>query len=357
MYVLGAILALGLLIIVHEAGHFFVGRWCGMRIERFSIGFGPALVKWRSKKGTLFQLAPVPFGGFVEIKGMNIAEEVDPDDAQAYPNRPVWQRIATIFAGPGTNYLTAIVLAFGLYTCAGVAEIPPRFKIATVDASYPAAGVLKPGDEILAINGQPAWRRGPADETTNIGNLTNEAKGQPITITVKRDGAPLEVVVGTKFDDNQDVQRWRMGIGFDGTPNRVKLGVGTALKEAIAYPFRQTKEIVAGLYGGIKALIQGKKSGLQASGPVGIGQAFTQAFEAGFVVVLELLMMLNVYLGLFNLLPLPALDGGRLAFLGYELVTRRRANPRIETMVHMVGILFLMVVMVLVTWKDVARLF
>ena len=95
MYVLGAILALGLLIIVHEAGHFFVGRWCGMRIERFSIGFGPGLVKWRSKKGTLFQLAPVPFGGFVEIKGMNIAEDVDPDDKQAYPNRPVWQRIAT----------------------------------------------------------------------------------------------------------------------------------------------------------------------------------------------------------------------------------------------------------------------
>ena len=86
MNYLGPILALGVLIIVHEAGHFFVARWCGMRVERFSIGFGPAIAKWRSKRGSLFQLAPIPFGGFVEIKGMNIAEDVDPDDKEAYPN-------------------------------------------------------------------------------------------------------------------------------------------------------------------------------------------------------------------------------------------------------------------------------
>src|SRR5258705_4897125 len=94
----GAIFGLGLLIVVHEAGHFVVARLCGMRVERFSIGFGPGILKWRSKKGTVFQIAPVPFGGFVEIKGMNIAEDVDPDDKFAYPNRPVLQRIATIFA-------------------------------------------------------------------------------------------------------------------------------------------------------------------------------------------------------------------------------------------------------------------
>lgn len=354
MYVLGAILALGLLIIVHEAGHFFVGRWCGMRIERFSIGFGPGLLKWKSKKGTLFQLAPIPFGGFVEIKGMNIAEDVDPDDKEAYPNRPVWQRIATIFAGPGTNYLTAVVLAFGLYTCAGARDIAPRYKVGTVDKSYPAAEVLRRGDEILAVDGKEIWWHGPDGQFTNLAEVTDAAKGKPLALTILRDGKRMDVSVGTKFDDTKDIKRWRMGIAFDG---RTKLGVGTAAVEAVKYPFRQTAAIATGIYGGLRAAFQGKKSGLQASGPIGIGQAFTEAFEAGFIVVLELLMLLNVYLGLFNLLPLPALDGGRLAFLGYELVTRRRANPRIETMVHMVGILFLMVVMVLVTWKDVARLF
>src|SRR5580765_4366077 len=116
-----AILALGFLIVVHEGGHYFVARWCKMRIERFSIGFGPGILKRKSKKtGTTFQLAPIPFGGFVEIRGMNIAEDVDPDDKYAYPNRPVWQRFVTIFAGPATNYLSAIVIAFLLYTCHGM---------------------------------------------------------------------------------------------------------------------------------------------------------------------------------------------------------------------------------------------
>src|ERR1700689_1168278 len=120
MYYVFAILSLGFLIIVHEGGHYFIARRCGMRIERFSIGFGPGILKHASKKtGTIFQLAPIPFGGFVEIRGMNIAEDVDPDDRFAYPNRPAWQRFATIFAGPATNYVSAIALALALYTCHG----------------------------------------------------------------------------------------------------------------------------------------------------------------------------------------------------------------------------------------------
>src|SRR6476646_62852 len=110
-------MALAFLIVVHEGGHYFVARWFGMRVDRFSIGFGPGIFKKTDKRGTLFQVAPLPFGGFVEIKGMNI-----PEDVAAYPNKPAWQRFLTIFAGPATNYLSAIVLAFGLYTCHGVAS-------------------------------------------------------------------------------------------------------------------------------------------------------------------------------------------------------------------------------------------
>ncbi len=359
MYVLGAILALGLLIIVHEAGHFFVGRWCGMRIERFSLGFGPGLLRWRSKKGTLFQVAPVPFGGFVEIKGMNIAEDVDPDDKEAYPNRPVWQRIATIFAGPGTNYLAAVVLAFGLYTCAGIPGWSPRYEVAAVDPKAPAAGILQPGDVITKVNDQELWLSGPKASAKTLGEYTNEAKGTPMTLTIERRGQVQIVVVPTKEVEvknakGETTKIWRMGIALE---TRGEVGVGTAAKQAVLYPWLQTKQYVGGLYGGIKAAIQGEDSGLSAAGPIGIGSEFKKAFELGIVDVIELLMLLNVVLAIMNLLPLPALDGGRLAFLGYELVTRRRANPRIETMVHMVGILVLMVVMVLVTWKDVARLF
>src|SRR4029077_20652160 len=146
LYKLLALLSLGFLIVVHEGGHYFVARWCGMRIERFSIGFGPGLLKRTSKKtGTTFQLAPIPFGGFVEIRGMNIAEDVDPDDHQAYPNRPVWQRFLTIFAGPATNYLSAIVLAFGLYTCHGMDSTQRYYAVEDVLPDYDAAGKLQAG--------------------------------------------------------------------------------------------------------------------------------------------------------------------------------------------------------------------
>ena len=110
-----AILALGFLIVVHEAGHYVVARWCKMRVERFSVGFGPGILKHKGKHGTVFQLAPLPFGGFVEIRGMNIAEEVDPEDLQAYPNRPAWQRFLTILAGPATNYIFAAVVMMGSF--------------------------------------------------------------------------------------------------------------------------------------------------------------------------------------------------------------------------------------------------
>src|SRR5512138_392753 len=138
-----AILALGFLIVVHEAGHYVVARWCKMRVERFSVGFGPGILKRKAKSGTIFQLAPIPFGGFVEIRGMNIAEEIDPDDKHAYPNRPAWQRFVTIFAGPATNYLSAIVLCFALYTCHGHNSSWAWHEVASVKEGFDAQGKLQ----------------------------------------------------------------------------------------------------------------------------------------------------------------------------------------------------------------------
>jgi regulator of sigma E protease len=136
------VMGIAFLIIVHECGHYFVARWCGMYVERFSIGFGPAIPGFKkvTKSGTTFQLAPLPFGGFVEIRGMNILEEVEPEDQTSYPNRPAWQRFLTIFAGPATNYLAAIVLAFGFYTCDGV----PKYYsgVEKVMDGYDAVGKL-----------------------------------------------------------------------------------------------------------------------------------------------------------------------------------------------------------------------
>jgi len=411
MYPVLAILSLAFLIVVHEGGHYFVARWCGMRIDRFSIGFGPGIFKRVSKKtGTIFQLAPIPFGGFVEIRGMNIAEEVDPDDRFAYPNRPAWQRFITIFAGPATNYLSAIVVAFLLYNCHGVRSDYRFFGVANVSGDGAAVGKLEVGDRILKIDGVPIMAAGEylaADGTKYKADSHDTLRGRvntdkPVTITISRDGQQREFVMTPRFARDplgglgtEDVPfvacpGWSEGalvamdpyisrslfdcrptfVGLDGKkhvyqkPFRVMgiqpsldadfihVGLFQSTKQAIEFPVLQTQAIGSGLY----EIIAGREKA-DPGGPKRIFDEFSKAWKIGWRSGIELLMMLSVYLGLFNLFPLPALDGGRLVFLGYEMVTRRRANPRIEAMVHMGGIMVLGVVMILVTLRDCGVLF
>jgi len=344
-----AILALSFLIVVHEGGHLIVARWCGMRVERFSIGFGPAIpgLNFRSKKsGTLYQIAPIPFGGFVEIKGMNIAEEVDPEDRFAYPNRPVWQRFLTIFAGPATNYLAAVVLAMLLYTCHGVNGDTLYVGVDDVMPGYDAMGKLEPGDRITQVDHEPLLAT-DANERSLTGRVTAK-HGAPILLTVVRDGKQLEVSITPRADkDEAGKEIYLLGIRKTVQADTVKIGIFDAAGRALYYPVAQTKFIAGNLYD----IATGAQKA-DPGGPKRILDEFSKHFKAGMVRGIELLMMLSVYLGLFNLLPLPALDGGRLVFLLYEMVTRRRANPKIEAMVHMGGIMVFAVLMILVTLHD-----
>jgi regulator of sigma E protease len=355
--ILGAILAIGLLIVVHEAGHYFVARWCNMRVDRFSIGFGPPVLSWKRGE-TDFTIGPVPFGGFVQINGMTVVDEVDPDDERQYPNRPVWQRFATIFAGPGMNYVTAIVAAFILYIAAGAPTGTSWYVVGGTVDGFPAAGLVEPGDKIVKINGNPYYYAYEGKAQKTIQEYVQESKGEPMMITVERDGSEVEIPIAAKknpkFGTDPDQSEYLLGITFQRMldTERAHIGFGAAVTNAISYPIRQTKVIGKGLYD----VVTGKQKG-ELSGPVGIATMAKKQFDIGWIRALEFLMLLNVYIGLFNLLPLPALDGGRLVFLGYEMATRRRANPKVEATVHMVGIMALLLIMVLVTYKDIARLF
>jgi regulator of sigma E protease len=354
MYWVVALLALSFLIVVHEAGHYFVALWCKMRINRFSIGFGPGIFKRQSKKtGTIFQIAPLPFGGFVEIDGMNIVEEVDPADKFAYPNRPAWQRFATILAGPATNFLSAFILAFVLFQFWGVRSVERWHAVGAMKEGYDATDKFKPEDRILAINGNPVLAV-DADHTFHeLRAIINaNTKGEALIVTVRRGDELLNISALPKLEKDEDGKPlYRLGIAPYQQSERVKAGVLSSMKHALIYPFEQSAVIV----GSIVKIIRGKEKADVGSG-VRIVEEFKKAFSVGFEFGLELLMGLSVYLALFNLFPLPALDGGRLVFLGYELITRRRANPRIEATVHMVGVMLLVVVVILVTFKDCRRL-
>jgi regulator of sigma E protease len=371
-----AIVGLGFLIVVHEAGHYAVARWCKMAVDRFSIGFGPGLLKRTTKSGTTFQLAPIPFGGFVEIRGMNIAEEVDPEDRFAYPNRPVWQRFLTIFAGPATNYLAAIVLALGLYTCHGQ-DLPEWYGVHSVIDGYDAKGKLEAGDRVLAINDVPLRYGGASGLTTRV-NATN---GGPLRFLVLRKGAEQTVTITPRLDYQatpitrrhldeltknvpslrpfaEAILRsmpepvWRIGVRWEAHERVRDVGVLEAIELSLRYPVEQTKLLGLNLYD----IVSGGEDP-DAGGPIRIVEEIYKAFKVSLVYGIKLMMMLSVTLGLFNLLPIPALDGGRLVFLVYEMVTRRRPNPKVEMIVHMVGIMALLVLMLLVTYKDIRRFF
>jgi regulator of sigma E protease len=331
-----AIVGLGLLIVLHEGGHFIVARLCGMRVERFSIGFGPTLLGFK-RGGTTFQIAPIPLGGFVQITGMNPNEEFDDKDPMVYPNRPRWMRLATIVAGPAANYLTAFVLMLIVLLHFGMPS--KTQKIIEPMAGRPAAMAgLKAGDVLVEANGQPVNADHP------ISDVIQAAQGAPVGIKVLRNGQPATFVV----TPDKKASVYQVGIQIGAIDERTPVGVGAAVKEAVVYPYYASIGILGNLFDMVRGRVHG-----DLSGPIGITKQIAKAADRGVVDFLGILIVLSVYLGLFNLLPIPGLDGARALFLAIESIMRKRINPRIETAVHTAGVVLLLGVLVVVSFKDI----
>lgn len=344
MSVLFAIVGLGALIVVHELGHMLVARGLGMRVEKFSVGFGPALLRWRGKR-TVYQLAAVPLGGFVHIAGMNPHEPLPEGDPGSYANKSPGARFATILAGPLTNYLFAIVIMLGVLLAWGVPKTSDVVGgVADVAGGSPAAkGGLRPGDVIVTIDGtEPRTNR-------HVTELIQEAGGKPQTYVVRRGEETHTLQVAA----TRSGEVYRIGITFDQRLEFADVGPGRAVLLALAYPFIKSAEVI----GNLGLVFSGKVGVDQMGGPLEIVRQLKMSFEDSLVMALIFLAMLNVFLGLFNLFPIPALDGGRLIFLLYTLVTRRPVNQRIENAVHTVGFLLLLGLIALITLKDATRIF
>jgi regulator of sigma E protease len=254
-----------------------------------------------------------------------------------YPNRPRWMRMATILAGPAANYLTAFVLTLFVLLAFGMPS--KTQKVLEPVAGRPAAVAgMKAGDVLVEANGQPV------DADHPITEIILTSQGKPVAIKVLRDGKPMVFQVAA--DNKSGV--YQVGIQIGAIDARTPIGVGSALKESVVYPYYASVGILQSLWGMVRGRIHG-----DLSGPIGITKQIAKAASRGPVDFLGILILLSVYLGLFNLLPVPALDGGRAVFLAIESVMRKQVNPRIEAAVHTAGFVLLLGVLVVVSFKDI----
>lgn len=346
--VIFAILGISLLVIVHEAGHYLAARAFGMRVLRFSIGLGPPLWKHKPKDSpTTFQVCAIPLLAYVQIDGMNPAEKIDPNDPELYANKGVFGRIVTIFAGPFANYLAASVLIFAVAQTGGIPYQYLTNRIAGSMKGMPAQlAKLRPGDVVVEVDGRPV---------TNGEELIEANRGrggEQTRYVIERGGERLEILLSPEIQDVGDgEERPLIGIQLEAERRWRVVSLREAAEKAVTLPFALS---VANLEG-IAQLIRQRNTD-DVKSVVAMGKILADSLKDAPKTYLWILIQLSIALGLFNLLPFPALDGGRLTFLGYEVVTRRRPNEKVEAAIHTVGLLFLLGVIALVMARDVMQL-
>lgn len=349
LYVLLAILLLGILIMVHEFGHFAVARLCGIAVKEFSLGFGPVIWQHKSKKSdTTFSIRPIPMGGYCMFYGDT---DDDPngstkDDPRNYNKAPVWKRMLSVLAGPGMNFVLAFVVSIALMGVYGAVATTP--VVQEVEAGMPAAEAgLQAGDIFVRVN-QTEVENGTVQDVSNA--IGADASSAPVEITVLRDGQEQTFTVTPQYDS--ELERYRVGVTI--AQGYEKMPASSILPSAWSLCKQASVAIVESL-GKLFTTGEGLND---AAGPVGVVSLVAQQTQqGGLEIYLYLLVIISINLGLMNLIPIPGLDGSRLIFMLIEDIRRKPVNQKIEAGVHLCGYVLLFGLMIFFTFKDVLRLF
>lgn len=338
---LATIVILGLLIFIHELGHFSVAKWVGIKVHEFSIGFGPKVFGFSGKE-TNYNMRLVPLGGFVRMAGMD-PEEEEEDPERGFNKKPVLHRIAVIFAGAFMNFVLAIFLMALGYFAFGLPTVSNEALIGQVVKGSPAAKAgVEVGDKVTKINGQQvnSWNE-------MVDSINKQGKNS-LELSLLRDGQQKVLNITPEF--NKETKRLMIGIAQQQLMERQ--GLFKSLWLGATHTVEMTGMMIAGI-----ASIFVKPSAADLAGPVGIVNIIGEAAQIGLFPLIQFAAILSINLGILNLLPIPALDGSRIIFLAFEALRGKPIDPAKENFVHLIGFAFLLLLMVVVTYKDITKLF
>ena len=356
--IVAVVVVLGGLIFFHEFGHFVFARLFGVGVRTFSLGFGPRL--WSHRRGkTDYCLSLVPLGGYVSLVGQGGVEEdlekIPNDDREfsereMFFNRPAWQRLLVIAAGPVANFILACFIYACLALFQGASYLLPVVGKTMPDSPAVLAGFAA-GDTIIRINDTAI------SEWAQVSRAVNASTGATLEIEVRRDSeivtlrvTPRPVQQTTVFGET--VSAWQIGIVAEGTIGHVPLGPGSALFQGLQDTWNITRLMIEGIVKLFQRIVPLNSLG----GPIFIAQTVGQQAQSGVLDVLAIAALISVNLGLLNLLPIPILDGGHIAFLTLEMLLRRPISLAVQEVSARVGLALLLGLMLFVTWNDIMRL-
>ncbi|MEI7599210.1 MAG: RIP metalloprotease RseP [Aestuariivirga sp.] len=358
-YALPFLVALTVIVFIHELGHFLVARWCGVDIEAFSIGFGREIFGWNDKHGTRWKVAWLPLGGYVRFRGdANAASMPDAEalaraknDQGNFHGKPLWQRAAVVAAGPIANFILAIAIFAGAFMIVGRPMIEPRVDEVVAGSAAEVAGIRK-GDLVVSVDGAEI------SDFAGLQQAVMTRAGEPLALVIDRNGEKINLTVTPELREEPDNFGGKIRLGLLGVkrdpmgPVRYeRMGPVQALEAGVD----RTWFIVSSTFRYLGKMVTGRESADQLGGPIAMAKAAGDAASMGFSQFVAVIAFLSVSIGLLNLFPIPMLDGGHLVYYAIEAVRGRPLGEGAQEWGFRIGFSLVVMLMLVGTWNDLVR--
>ncbi|MBO4519659.1 MAG: RIP metalloprotease RseP [Alphaproteobacteria bacterium] len=351
VYPVSFLIVLSLVVIVHEFGHFFAARRCGVKVEQFSLGFGRVLWSRKDKKGTEWKVCLIPLGGYVQMFGDADASSAKADEKVkdfteeekkvSFPHQPLWKKALISFAGPAMNYIFAIVLLTIFLSIFGIIVVPPVVSAVSEGSAAEAAGIRK-DDRILMINGEKINEFSEVRRFVQLDSVLN--------MTVLRDGQEVSLTAHLKPETGGAI----LGVQAVMTQEHFR---SVTVPQAFVESVKEAWEITADTLVVLKRIVLGQRSADDMRGPLGIAEASGDAARGGVISFILFIIQVSIGIGLVNLLPIPVLDGGHLLFYAVEAIIRRPVNEKVQNVALNIGLALLLCLLIVTSWNDIVRIF